>query len=92
MPMYAIKRVSLYNGKAEYFSRDTARVFFHSDLDPNWVKSFSTFEEARDKLKTVKANYDRRAHTYMIIALDFTPKEFPPLDDYKPYSNRDSFA
>jgi hypothetical protein len=90
--LYAIKRVSLYNGRAEYFSRDTARVFFHATLDPDWVKGFDTIAEAKEKLETVKANYDRRTHTYMIIPLGFIPKKYPPLDDLHPYSNKDSFA
>ncbi len=90
---YYIRRKNLIRDvrgvhQKEYWSRDTARSFFHPVKDLRWLKKYNSRAEAEQEMVTVMHDNVRTHWMYrvkpQVIKADILAEfEFPPLDPSK---------
>jgi hypothetical protein len=70
--------------RTEYWSRDTARTFWHGIQDERWLRIFDSADEATKGLESLRPNYIAGFH-YYIGSTMWTPRQVtvnknPPLE------------
>lgn len=83
--VYLVRRINLRSGKAEYWSRDTARNFFWPKIDALWNCVYTDFASAKAIEQRVRGSYNVVLYTYSVATAYFTESQleenkFPPLE------------